>query len=266
MPARRLDGVNELLELAADDPFVLAECDPARVSSTWAGPGGSIGWVVPSRRVEGTGHLVALGPAAAATALLLDVLASCERDGSSIGSVSLPRDADRALRPAYALEPRNDWEWFSTAGPPPAQAGEAQVAWLGLDDHDDVGRLLETWSPRHDAVPGRPGVLRWCGVRDDSGRLVATAAHTEHRSGVPHLASVATAGDVRGRGLGGAVTAWLTRRLLEEGTGVVTLGMYSDNPVARRLYERLGFTCAHAFISGRLVPSIRTPSPTQLPR
>jgi predicted GNAT family acetyltransferase len=66
---------------------------------------------------------------------------------------------------------------------------------------------------------------------------------------------VATAGDTRGRGLGTAVTAWLTRRLLEEGTGWVTLAMYSDNPAARRLYQRLGFVRAHELTSGLLVPA-----------
>ena len=40
-----------------------------------------------------------------------------------------------------------------------------------------------------------------------------------------------------------------------EGHEVVTLGMYSDNPVARRVYERLGFRCDHRFSSRALVPA-----------
>lgn len=258
---RRLAGLDDLLRLASHDPYVLAEADPALVSSTWAGPEGSLGWVVPSRRVVGRAHLVALGPDAAATDLLLGVLGEV---GPAIGSVSLPRDADRALHPSYVLDPRNDWEWFSTADAPPVQPGESGVRWLGTPDADDVRDLLAAWSPRHDATPGRQGVLRWCGVRDAGGRLVATAAHTERRAGVPHLASVVTHGDLRGQGLGAAVTAWLTRRLLEEGAGVVTLGMFSDNAVARRLYERLGFGCAHTFTSGRLLPA--PPPPPSPPR
>jgi predicted GNAT family acetyltransferase len=70
---------------------------------------------------------------------------------------------------------------------------------------------------------------------------------------VPHLASIATSGERRGRGYGAAVTAWLTRALLREGTGWVTLGMYSDNDVARRIYRRLGYRCDHRFTSGALV-------------
>jgi predicted GNAT family acetyltransferase len=77
-------------------------------------------------------------------------------------------------------------------------------------------------------------------------------AHTEFWPGVPFLASVATRSDQRGRGLGGAVTGWVTRRLLEEGSPRVTLGMYSDNDVARRLYLRLGYQVVHRFTSGRL--------------
>jgi predicted GNAT family acetyltransferase len=81
---------------------------------------------------------------------------------------------------------------------------------------------------------------------------VAVAAHTEVWGDVPFLASVATRSDHRGRGLGGAVTAWVTRRLLEEGSPRVTLGMYSDNEVARRVYLRLGYAVVHRFTSGRL--------------
>lgn len=253
---RRLAGVSDLLRLAPADEYARAEADPARVSSVWEGPRGTYGWVLPSRRAARGSHLVVLGPGDAAARVALEILAlDAPADGQDIRVVSLPRDADRQLASAYALDPRNDWEWLSTRTAPPDQPGEAGVRWLGEDEHDDIAELLSVWSPRHDADPGRPGVLRWCGVRDGTGRLVATAAHTEHRPGVPHLASVATAGDVRGQGLGAAVTAWLTRRLLEEGTGWVTLAMYSDNPLARRLYQRLGYVRAHEFTSGRLVPA-----------
>ena len=72
---------------------------------------------------------------------------------------------------------------------------------------------------------------------------------------VPHLASIATHPDVRGTGLGAAVTAALTRQLLAEGHEVVTLGMYADNVVARRMYLRLGYRCAHEFSSRAVVPT-----------
>ncbi|MEO7979550.1 MAG: GNAT family N-acetyltransferase [Sporichthyaceae bacterium] len=242
---RRLADVDELLAVR-DDDFARAEADPLRAGSFWA-LDGAVGWVTASRRVQGRAHLVALGDASSAAALLDGLV-----DSHGIASTTLPRDADRHL-PAYRLEPRNDWEWFVTRTAPPPQAGEDQVRWLGPSDGDELRDLLRTWSPRHDVDPGHPGVLRWAGVRDEAGALVAAAAHTEHRPGVPHLASVVTHGEHRGRGLAAAVCGWLTRALLAEGTGWVTLGMYSDNDVARRMYRRLGYLNDHLFTSGRLL-------------
>ena len=266
-PVRRLTGVGELLRLGGDDPYVRAEVDRDRVTRAWAtdaatdvadGPDArgavtSLAWLTSSRHVPGRIHAVVLGPAPAAADLLGAVLAEVDGEtGGEIGSVTLTRGAAELLT-TYALDRPNDWEWLSTATAPPGQRGEAQVRWLGERDHDRISALLERASPRHDAKPGGPGVLRWCGVREDAAGLVAVAAHTEHRNGVPFLASVATAPELRGAGLGSAVTAWLTRRLLEEGHDLVTLGMYSDNDVARRVYLRLGFRVAHEFTSGRLV-------------
>lgn len=245
---RRLAGHDELLALL-DDDFARAEVDPDRLHSSWA-LGDAAGWVTESRRIAGRAHLVALGPAADAAAMLGEL---APREDVGLGSVTLPRDADSQL-PAYRLEPRNDWEWFVTRAAPPVQAGEDAVGWLDETTYDEIRRLLQRWSPRHDAEPGRPGVPRWAGLRDSDGDLIAAAAHTEHRAGVPHLASVVTHGEHRGRGLGAAVTGWLTRNLLAEGTGWVTLGMYSDNDVARRMYLRLGFANDHHFTSGRLHP------------
>jgi ribosomal protein S18 acetylase RimI-like enzyme len=245
---RRLSGAEELLRVL-DDDFARAEADETRVHSTWA-LGDAAGWLTSSRRVPGRAHLVALGPAEDAAALLRSL---ARQPDVTVGSVTLPRDADRHLT-AYRLDPRNDWEWFVTRAAPPPQPGEDGVAWLADSSADEVLDLLRTWSPRHDAEPGQTGVLRWAGVRATDGSLLAAAAHTERRPGVPHLASVVTHGGHRGRGLGAAVTAWLTRSLLDEGTGWVTLGMYSDNDSARRLYQRLGFTNDHLFTSGRLLP------------
>ena len=255
---RRLSGVPELVERSGDDPYVRASADAAQVESAWATDEGALGWLAPSHRAPERSWLVALGPPAAAARLVREVV---EGHGIDVSHATLPRDADRLLPTSYTLRPRNDWEWFFTISPPTAQEREREVAWL--DDTaaaEDIRRFLHEWSPRHDAEPGEEHVRRWCGVRDDAGRLVATAAHTEYTPGVPFLASIATHGGRRGQGYGAAVTAWITRRLLEEGAGWVTLGMYSDNDVARRVYERLGFRCTHRFTSGRLVsPRPETP-------
>ena len=46
------------------------------------------------------------------------------------------------------------------------------------------------------------------------------------------------------------MTAYLTDAGLRSGP-VVTLGMYSDNEVARRLYHRLGYVTSHRWASSR---------------
>ena len=251
MTARRLASAAELHQLAGSDPYALQVDDS--VAAIWAGDSGAVGWLVPSPRYPGSGHLVCLGEPAAAVDLLADVVAETDAAGDlTVGSASLPRTAVPALPPHLRIDPANEWEWFATTTPPPVQPGEAEVRWLGEPDHDDIVRLLRTHSGRHDAEPGQEHAKRWCGIRDDAGDLVAVAAHTEFWSSVPFLASVATRSDQRGRGLGGAVTGWITRRLLEEGRPRVTLGMYSDNDVARRVYLRLGFEVVHRFTSGRL--------------
>lgn len=251
MTARRLATAAELHELARGDPYALQVDDS--VAGLWAGDGGSLAWLVPSPRYPGSGHLVCLGGADTAATLLADVVADLDTAGDlSVGSASLPRAAVAGLPPHLRIEPANEWEWFATTTLPPVQPAEATVRWLGEADHADIVALLRTHSGRHDAEPGQEHAKRWCGVRDDGGDLVAVAAHTEFWGDVPFLASVATRSDQRGRGLGGAVTAWVTRRLLEEGSPRVTLGMYSDNEVARRVYLRLGYEVVHRFTSGRL--------------
>ena len=244
---RRLPDARALRTLAGDDVYVRTSLG-GDCSAWWAGPGSALGWVVPGRRFPGRGHLVVTGDAADAAALASRVMTDTE-----VTSMSLPRDVDRLVRPAVRLHPRNDWEWMYADAAPPVQAREDEVGWLDDGDDGDILALLTTWSGRHDTVPGDEGVLGWAGVRA-GGRLVAAAAHLEHHPGVPYLASIATSGEARGQGLGAAVTAWLTRQLLVPGRELVTLGMYSDNAVARRMYLRLGYRIDKRWTSGRLVP------------
>jgi GNAT superfamily N-acetyltransferase len=249
--ARRLGSAAELQALVPQDLYVAQVDDSA--AALWAGDDGAVGWLVPSPRFPGSGHLIVLGRADASVALFVDVLAQTDcAGGLTVGSATVPREAFPALPTHLGLERPNEWEWFATTTLPPVQPGENEVRWLDEADHDDIVALLRAHSGRHDAEPGQPHAKRWCGIRDDSGDLVAAAAHTESSSTIPFLASIVTRSDQRGRGLGGAVTAFITRRLLEEGRPRVTLGMYSDNAVARRLYLRLGYRVVHRFTSGRL--------------
>jgi predicted GNAT family acetyltransferase len=84
--------------------------------------------------------------------------------------------------------------------------------------------------------------------------LVACGLRERNVAGYPILTGVTVLARERGRGLGLAVTAYLTRQAIEE-SGVCTLGMYSDNAVARRVYHGLGYTGDHLWSSRRLATS-----------
>ena len=156
----------------------------------------------------------------------------------------------------YALEPANDWEWFATSAPPPLQVGEARVGWLTDSDPTtaaEIVELLRTHSGRHDAEPGQEQVRRWCGsVTSTTGWWPWRPAPSPGRAcrssprwspGRTPAARASAPRSPPGSHVG----------LLADGSPRVTLGMYSDNVVARRIYLRLGFTCIHAFTGGRVI-------------
>jgi ribosomal protein S18 acetylase RimI-like enzyme len=76
-------------------------------------------------------------------------------------------------------------------------------------------------------------------VRVD-GEPAATARRTTF-DGASYLSSIGTRPAYRGRGLGGLVTALATRDSLAAGSRLTYLGVFAENAIARRLYERLGF-------------------------
>lgn len=164
--------------------------------------------------------------------------------------LTVPRGTP-ARFPAWAGMTGVDWDFRWLPEPPPRQRGEERVE--PVEDDVAVKELLASSSDRASAQPGDPAGLRWVGVRDRAGRLVACAADTSSATGVGHLSSIAVVPAARGRGLGKAVTAALARQLFEDGKDIVTLGMYADNPEGRGLYDALGFRDEHPFTSGPLV-------------
>jgi predicted GNAT family acetyltransferase len=108
-------------------------------------------------------------------------------------------------------------------------------------------------NPRVWTEVGTGRVVRWVGLRAQDGSLLAVGGAELEASGVPHLAGIVTALDQRGQGLGTVVSAALTRWAVAQ-HGVCTLGMFSDNEPARRLYGRLGYRTARSWHSRTLVP------------
>ncbi len=252
---RWVADADALLDLV-DDDYLRWNVRRGARGEGWAVPGATA-WTWRGGPRRGPWAAVLGSPATvAALAAVVVAEASVRPQGLTLTASARP-----LLPEAVRLDAAetNAWEWMRTYAAPPVQPHEDRVQWLRDTDDAEVEALLDAVSPRHSARPGERHVLRWCGIRASSDRtLVAIGAHVEYQTGVPHLASIAVPPPARGRGYGAAVTAWLTRACLAEGAPVVTLGMYSDNDVARRLYHRLGFSCDHAFISGPLIAASGT--------
>lgn len=133
---------------------------------------------------------------------------------------------------------RDEWDFRWAVTPPPVQPEEERVVRLTGADHDAINALVDAAFPTSTTRPGDPRVRHWYGIRDGN-RLVAAGADRS-RGGTGFLAGIAVATDSRGRGFGAALTAAMTRTLLDE-TEEVTLGVLTDNLPAIRLYDRLGF-------------------------
>jgi ribosomal protein S18 acetylase RimI-like enzyme len=76
-------------------------------------------------------------------------------------------------------------------------------------------------------------------VRVD-GEPAATVRRTTF-DGASYLSSIGTRPAFRGRGLGRLVTSLAARDSLAAGSRLTYLGVFAENTVARRMYERLGF-------------------------
>lgn len=243
MPALPLTTAAEVLLATSHDPFARGTLRRPLVRG-WLGDGATawLGVDAEERRL----YLSALGAPPAVAALLTELLPELPPRQR----LTVPRGTPSHLPAWVGMDPV-DWDFRWRAAPPPGQRGEGRVR--EVDDDPAVERLLAASSPTASARPGDDSVRRWVGVRGDDGELLACAADTSSATGVGHLSSIAVHPQARGQGLGRAVTAVLTRRLLAEGRDVVTLGMYADNAAARALYDALGFADEHPFTSGPLL-------------
>jgi ribosomal protein S18 acetylase RimI-like enzyme len=257
-----------LLEALDHDPYLRFELDPGTLETVATRDGEAVAWVGRHR----SGLRWATGLAGdpqdprhlAAAAALLDELA-----GSDVGTdaevrgVTIPRGGRELLPEGLRVPEPWEWDfWWTVAEPDDAAMattydGTAVVSDLDAGDAR-IGLLLDLASPSAPIRPDDPRVVRWAGVEDpagglpETGGLAAVLAVTRPRSGAAHLNDVATHPDRRGRALARLLCGQVTVDALRDGSPAVTLGMYADNDAARRVYSRLGFTCARGQTSGPL--------------
>lgn len=243
---------DELLT-CTDDPFVRYAAP--RDALAVAGPSG---WACLLRwRAHGHwGGAAAVGPGAGPAAES-EAFAVLTRIAADQGVVPewFSTAPGRELEVPAGLRVRGSGRWaflWTTAadGLPPAPDGLVE-----LDDAADAEEI-EAFGRQHngsfEGFPGRGYSSLWLGVRQ-GGLLCAVGALHVLASGAPHLAGIVVRPDLRGQGLGAGVTAELTRRAVAA-HGVATLGVYSDNWPALRVYERLGYAAAHHFDTRDLEP------------
>lgn len=238
-------------QLFPEDPFLRWDVARPHLTPVWAG-GGAIAFQRQShtRAVRG---ISLFGRDGDVPALLDAVLADLPVtvNGMSVERRFLPLLEDRL---GDRIAGGGDWDWMWTTSAPPVLDAEADL--VELDDARDAAEIIALntiGSPTAESDPGSGRTEVWLGARVH-GTLVAAGAIHRTPGGAPHLAGIVVDPRMRGRGLGVAVTAALTRRAIA-GDGVCTLGMYADNDRARSIYLGLGFTVARAWASRRLRPA-----------
>lgn len=116
-----------------------------------------------------------------------------------------------------------------------------------LRDEDEVADLLERDAPQSSVWPGHEGILGWYGIRDEAGRLASIGALVQWESGLPVVSSVATIREHRGEGLAQRVTGAIVTVAKEFAFDWLGLGVHSQNLVAQRAYEKVGFELRSRF-------------------
>ncbi|WP_374929655.1 GNAT family N-acetyltransferase [Kytococcus sedentarius] len=262
---REIHTHHELLQTLGDDPYVRWGVPPTLPAPVLVHEGAAATLRVRHRlgQVRRSAFLVGHGPGM--TELVEHVLASGLIGRWGASGISVPAEHGHLLD-AHRIEPGGKWDWMWVTEPVVSSPRVTTSERLGLDavitlddsrDAAEIAAFSEKWSPTAEGEPGSGYSTLWRGVRAGAaegrpteGELVAVGASQPFTDEVPHLAGIVTRGDLRGQGLGRLVTEALT--LAEVGrTGVCTLGMYSDNDAARRLYHSIGYTTAYAWDSRR---------------
>ncbi|WP_262283846.1 GNAT family N-acetyltransferase [Micromonospora sp. MA102] len=226
-------GRDTLLAATGHHPYARHALWRDREARGWRRDG-AVGWLLPPGQGPAGGALGAAGPA-------LDVFAGLVADGTlHTGQwLHLPRTNPAEVADRFTVARLDEWDFLWTTTAPPEQPEQERVARLTEADHPALAALIDEAFPSTTSRPGDPRIVDWYGIRDGD-RLVACGADRS-RGDIGFLAGLTVAPDRRGRGLGAALTAGMTRALLAR-YDQVALGVYTANVGAIRLYRRLGYT------------------------
>ncbi|MEV6692503.1 GNAT family N-acetyltransferase [Micromonospora sp. NPDC051196] len=232
-----------ILGIVGQHPFVrhsLPRREPVR---GWR-RGSATCWLLPADTPGPLGGMI--GPPADA----VDLFSALAAEGvfQTGRWVHLPRLGPAALAGTPGVAGHEDWDFLWTVAPPPRQPGEERVVRLTEADYPALTALIDESFPTSTARPGNPQVVDWYGIREGD-RLIACGADRT-RGDVGFLAGLTVAPAWRGRGLGAALTAGMSRALSAR-YDVLALGVYPANVGAIRLYRRLGYLDAFALTSVR---------------
>ncbi|MER7956015.1 GNAT family N-acetyltransferase [Streptomyces sp. NPDC096030] len=225
----RVAGYADVLARVGDNPYTrmaLSDRSTAYVTDH------TVAWLTPTPWAS----LVSLSANTDAAAELFTELHRSGRipDGAWL---RVPLPAHR-FHGVAGIRLREEWQFRWTTTPPPVHRREAEVIPLSPVHHDALEELLKEGNPDTVVRVRAPGIHGWYGMWD-GGRLVACGADRSF-GGVGYLAAITVRPGRRREGLGTALTAAMTRRLMAA-TGAVGLGVNTGNHGAIELYERLGF-------------------------
>lgn len=267
----RLTRHADLLALSGGDPWVRWVVPDPLPGEVWVHEGVALVqrlgerpgfWVAPLSgmpRPGGGGSVLGSEASGATERARVRAALVALRDGGHLPrlgarAVSVPQEHAALAHEVLDLGAGGEWEWMWTTMEPETDDRERDV--IPLDDRRDAAELEDftrAHNPRVWTQIGTGRVHHWVGLRDGAGRLVAIGGAEREATGVAHLAGIVTAREHRGTGLATVVSAALTRWAVAE-RGVCTLGVFSDNLAARRVYARLGYRTARAWHSRHLVP------------
>ncbi|WP_051264737.1 GNAT family N-acetyltransferase [Nakamurella lactea] len=257
---RQVSSHQELVAAVGGDPFVRYEIAADLPRPAWALGRSAVMFRDTHSGLRG---VAAIGEPDELAVLLGDL--ADQPEIANLQTVTVARAALATIAQVLPIgDSGGDWDWMWTDVAPPAQPAEDRL--VVLDDVADADELIALNSADNPTAESEPGTGRtevWLGIRDAKDAIIAAGALHRNAAGTPHLTGIVTAADHRGRGLGAAVTAGLTRIALEVSgrfAGVSSLGVYAGNDGARRIYRRLGYRTAQKLASRRMTTPDRGPA------